>query len=159
MRRVLLLMALLGTMVVPAQVHAQWTFLTIDGFPVNITTTGADFVAGHHDAATPTSFVVDAWLGTTALREATVSLRCGSPCPSSGTKSISSIQWRRADLGTWNTLTTSNVVVEQRNMARGGVNDPWGNDIYWRFTLNWLADAPGVTGVYNIIFTLTLAAP
>jgi hypothetical protein len=149
----------------PSHLHAQRTKMSITGFPLTFAApTGADFEAGSITSATGVTFTVDATTGATTQRTATVAIRCGAPCPTTGTKSLSHLSWRRADLSTWNVLTTTDTQIETRLMYRGqplpASNDPWSNTLYFKFLLNWLTDPPSATAnSYNIIFTLTVTVP
>ena len=140
----------------------QNTRITLSGFPLAVaTTTGADFQAGFVSLGTM-SFSVDATtlslLFTT--RTATVAVLCDAgSCPQTGTLPVSGLQWRRADLATWNTLTTSPVVVETRSMTWGGTNDPWSNSVEWRYQLSWTATPPQALTRWRIRFQLTVTAP
>ncbi|MGQ0813264.1 MAG: hypothetical protein ACT4O1_02230 [Gemmatimonadota bacterium] len=152
-------------LVQPVHAHAQRTRLSVSGFPVNFPApTGADFAAGFITGATGITFTVDAQTGTTRQRTATVAIRCGAPCPTTGTKPLNELRWRRADLGTWNPLTTTDAVVETRLMFRNqplpASNDPWSNTLFFQFALGWLADPPdAVANSYNIIMTLSVTVP
>ena len=142
----------------PADASGQITGLSVTGFPVTFPpVTGSHFAAGFIDGTGATTFSVDARAG--GPRTASVSIRCGAPCPTTGPKPLTTLQWRRADLGIWNTLTTSDEVVEQRSMVGNGMNDPWSNQILWRFTLDWINDLPGSTTTFNVVFTLTITVP
>ena len=146
---------------VPA--HAQRTQLQVTGFPVAFAApTAAELTSGTITSATATTFTINAQTGTTAQRTATVSIRCQAPCPTAGTsKTVADLQWRRADLAAWNTLSTTDVVIETRAMFRGqplpASNDPWSNSLYWRFVIDW-NDVPA-TYTYNIVMTLTVTVP
>jgi hypothetical protein len=144
----------------PGCAFAQNTQLRVAGFPVSFpVVTGAHFAAGFVDASNTTTFTVNAH-GSLSTRIASVSLRCNSPCPANGgPKPLATLKWRRADLPTWNTLTTSNVEVEKRTMILAGTNDPWSNQILWRFNLDWLNDPPGAATTFNVVFTLTVTLP
>lgn len=146
----------------PAASRAQpvRTTLTVSGFPTAVAApTGTDFLNGSIQSA-PITFTVDATNGPAlTTRTATVSIRCALPCPNSGPKTLASLQWRRGDLGTWNGLTTSDVVVESRSMTINVSNDPWANTILFRFLLNWTTDAPGSTSVFRVTMTLTVTSP
>ena len=142
--------------------HAQRTQLQVSGFPVTfLAPTAAELTSGTVTSATATTFTVNAQTGTTAQRTATVSIRCQAPCPASGTKTAGELRWRRADLAAWNTLSTSDVIIETRAMFRGqplpASNDPWSNSLYWQFVVDW-SDIPGTT-TYNIVMTLTVTVP
>ena len=156
-----------GLLTLIAMVHApaeaQRTALTVSGFPVAFTTpTAAELTAGSVTSSTATMFVVDATTGTIGNRTTTVWIRCQTPCPASGTKPASTLRWRRADLATWNPITTTDVMVESRvvvyNILIGGSNDPWSNSIYWQFLVDWTNDSPG-SNTFNIIMTLTVTYP
>jgi hypothetical protein len=140
--------------------RAQQTTLTITGFPIAFPSpTGSDFFTGYIDSAGSVTFTVAAKTGTTGQRTTTVFIACNGPCPTAGPKPLASLQWRRADLLAWNTLTTTNVQVDQKLVFKGAANDPWSNSIFWRFNLNWLTDPPGVATNFRILFTLTVTVP
>jgi hypothetical protein len=149
----------------PGDTYAQRTRMTVSGFPINFPTpSGADFDAGFIESATGITFTIDAQTGSNTQRTTTVMIRCGAPCPTTGTKSLSELSWRRADLGTWNPLTTTNDVVESRLVFRNqplpASNDPWSNTLYFQFALSWLGDPPSATpNSYNIIMTLIVTVP
>src|SRR5688500_10361068 len=95
--------------------------------------TGTDFVNGSI-ARTPTTFQVEAIGGPVfSPRSPSTAIRCALPCPTSGAKAMASLQWRRGDLGTWNPITTSDVLVEQRLMVMDLFNAPWTNTVLFRF--------------------------
>lgn len=168
MRTRLLTMAVIGSaLALPAPGRAQSVQTTFDvvGFPLTFSTPGAgDFTAGFIVSETPITYTVDALTGTTAQRTTTVSIRCAAPCPAQGTKSANTLQWRRADLGTWNTLTTVSADIESRLVYRGspppGSNDPWSNSLYFQFLLDWTADPASATpNRFDVIMTLTVTVP
>ncbi len=152
------LLLLMAIVAVPA--HAQRMALTVTGFPVVFPTpTAADLDAGFINSATASTFTVQVLSGN-PTRVTTVSIRCQTPCPASGTKPVSALQWRRADQSGWNTLTTSDVVIESRTVQppRGPAgNNPWSNSLYWQMMTGWTTDPPG-THVYNIVVTLTVTS-
>lgn len=138
------------------------TVLTISGLPLAAANpTATDFDNGSVSVGS-SSFSVD--LTTNAgggfpVRVTTVQVRCQSPCPNSGTLPLASLQWRRADLGTWNTLTTTFVTVETRTATFGGTNDPWSNSVFWRYNLSWTTRPPVADTEYWIDFQLVVTAP
>src|SRR5690554_1431766 len=84
-------------------VQAQRATLTVTGFPVTFgPPTIADLDAGILTSNSATTFTVQMQT-VGATRTTTVSIRCQTPCPASGTKPPAGLQWRRADSGTWNT--------------------------------------------------------
>ena len=140
---------------------AQKTNLTVTGFPVAFPVpSGTDFAALSITSASSITFSV-ATVSGKGQRTTTVSIRCGTPCPTTGTKSVSSLQWRRSDVANgWTTLTTSDAAVETRVVQTGTTNDPWSNSLFFRFNLSWTGDAPSATAnSYNIIMTLTVTVP
>lgn len=149
-----------GAVVAPLTVDAQRVRLTLSGFPLQVTTTtGADFDAGSV-ALGSMSFTVDMTLGVPLTATATtVSVSCDAPCPQSGSLSLAALQWRRADLATWNTLTTSPTLVETRSVTFLGANDPWSNTVAWRYLLTWTANPPAAATRWRIRFQLTTSAP
>jgi hypothetical protein len=117
--------------------------------------TSADYVAGFANSATGVTFTVNATGGTS--RTTTVSLRSSSANLGGG-KVIGDLQWRRSDLATWNSITTTNVQVEQRVVVRNGANDPWNNTIFFRMLLSWTTDAPATYSA-NYVITLSQTVP
>ena len=160
MRVAVILLLLAGKMSVPAT--AQRTTLSVSGFPITFSPTAAQLSTGFVDSPSPITFTVDATAGTTAQRTTIVTIRCEAPCPVSGSKSMSGLNWRRADLALWNAMTTVDAFVESRFVYRNqplpASNDPWSNSIYWRALVDWTTDAPG-TSTYNIVMTLTVTVP
>lgn len=159
------LMMVAAAITQPVMGFAQRTNLTVTGVPLTFPTpTGADFEAGQITSASGITFTVAAQTGTTGQRTTTVSIRCAAPCPTTGTKPMSDLKWRRADLGTWVALSTTDAVVESRPMFRNqplpASNDPWSNTIFFQFALGWLTDPPSATqNSYGIILTLTVTVP
>jgi hypothetical protein len=143
----------------PTTAHAQKTTLTVSGYPIAFPApTATDFTNGFITSTSALLFTVDATTGSPAQRTTTVSIRCSAPCPTTGTKT--GLLWRRSDLGTWITLSTTDADVETRVVFKGSTNDPWSNSIYFQFALDWLADAPSATtNSYDIIMTLTVTIP
>ena len=145
--------------------HAQRTRMNVTGFPVNFPApTGADFALGSISSTTGITFTVDAQTGPISQRTTMVYIRCGAPCPTTGTKPLGDLKWRRADQGTWNVLTTTDALVETRLLYRNqplpASNDPWSNSIFFQFALGWLTDPPAATAnSYNIILTLSVTVP
>jgi len=87
----------------------------------------------------------------------TVSLRASSASLGGG-KPLSDLEWRRADLGTWNTMTTTDAVVESRTVQNNVLNDPWSNTVFLRMLLSWTSDAPATYST-GLVFTLTVTTP
>jgi hypothetical protein len=161
MRGLGFLLTALSCVSAPAQ--AQRTIFTVSGFPVTFPTpTAAELTAGSITSASAITFTVNAQTGNPQQRTTTVSIRCQAPCPQSGAKSMATLRWRRADQAIWNTLTTSDAVIETRPVFRNqplpASNDPWSNSLYWQFLVDWLNDTPG-TSTFNIVMTLTVTVP
>lgn len=151
------------TALLTVSAHAQRTSLNVSGFPVVFATpTAADLDAGTLPSGTATTFVVEVIAGQPIPRLTIVSIRCQLPCPATGTKPVTGLQWRRADLPVWNTLTTIDVPIESRVVERRlplpQSNNPWSNSLYWQALGGWTTDAPGIN-TYNIVMTLTVTAP
>jgi hypothetical protein len=139
------------------------TTLAVTGLPLTATTTMAtDFDAGSISLGS-VAFTVDLTTnsggGGFSPRVTTVQLRCGAPCPASGTLAVGSLEWRRADLGTWNALTTTYVTVESRTATFNGTDDPWGNSVFWRYLLAWTSNPPTAATEWRLEFQLTVSAP
>lgn len=117
--------------------------------------TAADYAAGFINSTTGATFTVDATVGN-QVHTTTVSIRATSASLGAG-KVIGDLQWRRSDLGTWNSITATDTQVEQRVQTRNVLNDPWSNTIYFRLLLNWSTDAPATyTANYSITLSQTV---
>ncbi|HEV7388242.1 MAG TPA: hypothetical protein VGN73_06510 [Gemmatimonadaceae bacterium] len=129
------------------------TSLTVSGDVLTFATPdAADYANGFVNAASGITFVVTTTNGkqthvTTILIRGTVD-NLGNG------KDIGQVQWRRADLPTWNNLTLTNAQVEERVQVPGGLNDPWSNTILFRVLLAWDRDAPAI---YTATYEITLA--
>jgi hypothetical protein len=153
---------LLMTLAMPgANAFAQKTTVTVSGFPLTVTPTAVDFandpsVSGYSGFATTSAFTYSVAITTApgTSRTMTVSVACGTPCPASGSKALSSLQWRRNDLSTWNTLTTTAAAIETRTGKTA-----WSNSVFFRFLLNWTTDTTLAATSYNITVTLTVTIP
>ena len=148
----------------PSAVESQGrrTVLSVTGLPLTVTsTTAADFDAGSVTLGSAV-FTVDLTTnsgGGFSPRLTTVDVRCGTPCPASGTLAAGSLQWRRNDLGVWNALTTTFVFVEQRTATFNGTNDPWSNTLFWRYVVSWTGNPPAAATAFYLEFQLTVATP
>lgn len=148
----------------PRAAAAQLAFTRIDvtGFP--LTNTGpsiTDFDAGSVSLGS-TVFTIDLTLnllGNFSPRVTTARVRCNPACPASGTLPLAGLQWRRSDLATWNTLTTTFAEIETRTAAFGGTNDPWSNTLFWRYLLSYTGTPPTAATAFNIQFQLQVTAP
>ncbi|MFI5234557.1 MAG: hypothetical protein ACHQXA_02495 [Gemmatimonadales bacterium] len=157
LHRPLLLAAFLAA---PMALRAQGaTTLTLSGSPLAFPApVVADFDNGSLAATGALTYsAATSGGGPKTSRTSTVSIRASS-ATLGGTKPVSDLQWRRADLGTWNSLTTSDVQVEQRAMVRATTNDPWSNQVFFRVLLSYANDAPGSYST-SVIFTLTITTP
>jgi hypothetical protein len=156
-RGLLVAVALLGS---SASLEAQnrRTVLTVTGLPLTVTgTTVADFDAGSVSVGTM-NFSVDLTTnagGAFPTRVTAVQVRCGATC----TGNFGRLQWRRNDLGVWNTLTTTYATIETRTATFNGVNDPWNNSILFRYQLAYATDAPSAATQYTLQIQLVVTAP
>jgi hypothetical protein len=136
--------------------EAQKTILTLAGGTITfVPPTATDYDAGFKNSPTGVTFTVNAQTGTS--RTTTISIRSTSASLGSG-KAIGELQWRRSDLAVWNSITLTDVQVEQRVQIRNGLNDPWSNTIFFRMLLNWTTDPPA-TYTGNYVITLTQTVP
>lgn len=135
------------------------TVLAITGLPLSATSTSPnDFDAGSVSVGSH-AFSVDLTTNTGGAgfspRQTTVNVRCAAGCPAD----VTNLQWRRNDLGTWNTLTTTFAQVETRTATFNGTNDPWNNTLFWRYLLNWTSSPPAAAVTFLIEFQLVVTAP
>ncbi len=136
--------------------EAQKTTFTVTGSTISFPApTAADYVAGWINSSSGVTFTV---AQNTTLKSRTTIVSILSVANSLGNgKAIGDLQWQRADLATWNSITLTNVQVEQRVLVPGGANDPWSNTINFRLLLNWATDAPATyTASYQITLTQTV---
>jgi hypothetical protein len=133
------------------------TDLTVAGATITFPApTATDFVNGYIDSPTGVTFTVDATNGNEP-HTTTVSIRSTSATLGSG-KVISDLRWRRSDLATWNSITLTDVQVDQKITIRNILNDPWSNTIFFRMSLNWITDGPA-TYAANYQITLSQTVP
>jgi hypothetical protein len=133
------------------------TTLTLTGATITFPApTVTDYINGYVNSTTGVSFTLDATTGNQS-HTTTVAIRASSLNLGNG-KVLADLQWRRSDLATWNSITSTNVQVEQRVMVKGGLNDPWTNTIFFRLLLNWTTDAPA-TYTGNYVITLSQTVP
>ena len=150
--------------------RAQTAVLTVSGGAVAFAApTGADYAAGWiYNTGYPgsgTTYMLDITRGAaSATVTTTISVRAAVATlggPAGVAKPIGDLQWARADQLSWTSLTTTNVVVEARQMQKNKLNDTWANTLLWRMRLDWVADPPGTytTGPTGIVVTLSMTAP
>lgn len=155
---------LLAAFVPPAWAQGnRRTNITTAGFPLTSTSSSpADFDAGFV-AIGSTTFTIDlrtnSGAGGFSPRVTTVNVQCAAPCPAGGTAALSGLQWRRADLGVWNSLTANYVLVESRTAFFNGANDPWQNSLVWRYALSWTGTPPAAPTDFYIQMQLVVTAP
>jgi hypothetical protein len=132
------------------------TDLTLAGATVTFPApTANDYVAGFVNSTTGVTFTVDVTSGNQP-HTTTILIRATSASLGGG-KVIGDLQWRRSDLVTWNSITGSDVQVEQRVQIRNALNDPWSNTVFFRLLLNWTTDAPATYSAdYQITLTQTV---
>jgi hypothetical protein len=74
-----------------------------------------------------------------------------------GSKPVADLQWRRGDLGSWQSLTQSDVLVESRTYTLDASRPAWENTIYFRVVLRWVGEPPAAyAGSYVITLTQTI---
>jgi hypothetical protein len=138
--------------------HAQ-VALTLAGGPVNFASpVGVDFAAGSITDPTVVTFTVSVTGGAAAQRTSLVYVRAASATLGGG-KALSDLQWSVAsNPGVWTSVTTSDVLVEQKPIKKNTLNDPWSDQVTFRMQLHWVTDAPATYGV-GLVFTLTVTTP
>jgi hypothetical protein len=135
---------------------AQFTLLSLSGNTITFPApAAADYAAGWINSATGVTFTVDTF--TAPTHTTTIAIRATSASLGGG-KIIGDLQWRRSDLVAWNSITTTDVQVEQRVQVLNGANDPWSNTIFFRILLNWATDPPATYSA-NYMITLTQTVP
>ena len=133
------------------------TSLTLAGAVITFPApTAADYINGFVNSATGVTFTVNATAGNQS-HTTTVAIRTSSANLGGG-KLVADLQWRRSDLATWNSITSTNVQVEQRVVVRNGTNDPWNNTIFFRLLVRWATDPPA-TYSGNYVITLSQTVP
>jgi len=143
---------LLALALFASPIAAQKTTLSVTGGTVAFSApTAADYVAGFVDASTGATFTINSVNGL--ARTTTISIRSTS-ASLGGSKVIGDLQWRRSDLATWNSITLTDAQVEQRIVINKGLNDPWGNTIFFRMLLSWTSDGPAT---YSANYQITLS--
>lgn len=155
--KVLFAVAFLGaSMLSTAPARAQKTSLTLTGSAITIATpTAADYAAGWKASASGVTYTVNAVDGVP--RTTIVRIRAGASDLGNG-KPLADLEWRRNDLGTWTSITNSDVTVESRAVVLNGLNDPWSNSIHFRILLLWATDEPN-SYFCDIKITLTQTVP
>ena len=144
---------LLGLVFFATPVAAQSTTLTLSGNVITFPApTATDFVNGYVYSS-GVLFTVDATSNSGQANVTTIAIKSTSANLGNG-KILADLQWRRSDLGTWNTITLANVNVETRSQTFNGANDPWSNTIFFRMKLTWTTDAPAA---YTANYTITLS--
>lgn len=157
--RTLSLAVLASLMLIAAgRVEGQQIRLTIAGLPLTKPSTPVtDFDAGSAIYGAM-SFEVDV-RSNGPQKVTTVSVRCATPCPATGTLSLARVQFLSNTDSDWRQLTTSYQAVQSRNATRNVLNDPWSGTITWRYLLDWVATPPTAASRFNLQFQLTVAAP
>lgn len=131
--------------------------LTVTGGPVNLPAPAvADYTAGFVLDGTPLQYNVNISGGPpSTLHTTIVTIRSSSA--TFGSMALSDLQWRRSDLAAWNSLTTTDVTVESRQISRN-VGNSWTNSLFFRTLLSWTGSPPG-TYTANLVVTLTVTTP
>jgi hypothetical protein len=142
----------------PSRSAAQGSVvLTVTGSPVTIPAPAiADYNNGFVVDPTTLSYNVNIAGGPPGNTHLTaVSIRSASA--TFGTLALSNLQWARTDVGTWNSLTTSDAPVESRDISRNSGNN-WTNSLQFRCLISWTG-VPPATYSANLIVTLTVTSP
>jgi hypothetical protein len=145
---------------VPVSALGQRAQLSVTGGPVAFAApTATDFDNGYIQAPSAVTYSVQSVGGGSKKTNhtTTVSIRA-TGTTLNGTVPISTLQWSRSDLSTWNPVTTSDVIVESRPFRRATLNDPWSNSMIFRLVLSYATDTPGTYSA-SLIITLTATTP
>ena len=147
------LLAALAFLASPLAAQNPKTSLTLTGGTITFPApTATDYINGFVNSTTGVTYTIAATSGT-ASHTTTVLLRATSANLGNG-KLLGELQWRRSDLSTWNSITSTDTQVEQKIMIRGTLNDPWSNTIFFRLVLDWTKDSPAT---YTANYQLTLS--
>jgi hypothetical protein len=131
--------------------------LTLTGAPnVFPAPSVTDYNAGVINNPTGITFTVNT-AGPATSHTTIVSIRSSTPSLGGG-KVLSDLQWRRADLATWNAMTTADATIESRPVRKNQLNDPWSNTVLFRMLLSWTGDPPATYSA-GLVFTLTVTTP
>ena len=147
--------ALIALVLTAAPLTAQnpKTTLTLGGATVTFPApTATDYINGYVYSTSGVTYTINATNGSVS-HTTTVSLRATSVDLGNG-KALSDLEWRRSDLATWNTISTTDTQVEQKVVVLNLLNDPWSNTIFFRMKLSWTTDPPAT---YTANYQLTLA--
>lgn len=157
--RVLVMLACFAPSLSGTVAAQRLTLAITSGGPVAFpAVTEAHYDAGSVPTSAPLAFSVTLSGGPAGTnRTGSVAIRAAAAVMG-GTKPIADLEWRRNDLATWNSLTTSDVTVQSMTMQRGGLNDPWMNSVALRTLLSWANDGPA-TYTPTIVMTVTLTTP
>ena len=134
--------------------------ITVAGGPVSFATpSGTDFAAGSIAATAPVTFTVNQTGGAANIQHTTLVYIRAAAASLGGGKALGDLQWSAANNpGVWTSITTSNVLIEQRPIQKNGINDTWTETVSFRMQLHWLSDAPATYSV-GLVFTLTVTTP
>lgn len=143
----------------PGRLSAQ-VDMTISGTPVTFPSpTGANFTAGFVLANGTVAYLVNQTGGAANIVHTTIVSIRATTATLGGTKPVTDLQWQRADQpGTWNSVTTADVVIESRAIKKNLLNDTWTNTLTFRTLLNYSTDAPATYSA-NLVLTLTVTTP
>ncbi|HJP85851.1 MAG TPA: hypothetical protein VJ852_07680 [Gemmatimonadaceae bacterium] len=142
----------LALIAAPLSAQATKTNLTLGGATITFPApTATDYINGYLYSTAGVTYTIDAQNGLP--RTTTILLRATSADLGAG-KALADLEWRRSDLTTWNTITNTDVQVEQKPVTRNLLNDPWGNTIFFRMKLSWTSDAPAT---YSAGYQITLS--
>jgi hypothetical protein len=141
----------------PVAAQNPRTDLTLTGATITFPgPTATDYVNGYVYSAGGVGFTVDATNGNQS-HTTTIRIKATSPNLGNG-KVIGDLEWRRSDLTGWTPIALTDAQVERRVQVRGGLNDPWGNTVFFRLKLTWTTDAPAVYAA-NYQITLSQTVP
>lgn len=148
--------AALLSILLPGRALAQGSVtLTVTGGPLAFPApTATDFTNGFLTAAGQIKYALSGSGGPPSTsRTTTISIHA-TTATLGGTYTVGHLQWQRADLATWNSISTTDTQVESQAFTRSA---PWNNALNFRLLLDWTTP----TGSYStsIVITLTTTTP
>lgn len=153
------LIGLVAALLGGARVSAQVTVALAGGPVAFATPSGTDFATGSIAATNTVTFTVNQTGGGANVQHtANVAIHANAATLGGG-KAIGDLQWSSANNpGVWNSISTTDALIESRPMKKNSLNDPWTETVSFRMLLHWASDAPATYGV-GITFTLTVTTP
>jgi hypothetical protein len=140
------------------------TNLTISSSSVTFPALSAsDYDAGYVQNSGALTYTMKANSGTVLQRTATLAIRAtsanlgGTVAPMN--TSLDSLEWKRADQGSWTRITTVYTTVQSCALFRGGNPEQCVNTLNFRLRIGWLDPQQGETWSAPLQFQMTVTLP